>query len=458
MNNTIESKDFRDRPINIDDTGKRKWILAKQPKGKWYRRRTIFSIFAILFLVFAPIIKINGNPLMLFDIANRRFSIFGNIIYSQDTHIMAVVMAVTIVFIVLFTVIFGRLWCGWACPQTVFMEMIYRRIEYLFEGNYRKKRPNKVSPGIKTLLIVLKHLSYFLVTIVLTNIILNWFTGPERLKKLISSPISEHMTGFLVMLGISVFYYWIFAHFREQVCTMVCPYGRLQGVLLDSRSISVAYDYKRGEPRGAKKAGDCIDCRQCLAVCPTGIDIRNGTQLECVNCTACIDECNLVMKKIKKKPNLIRFDSVEGIEKGKNAIFNTRTYAYSIVLMILLTVLAFTVSKRKDVNISILRIPGTIYQEIDSLNLSNIYNTKVLNKSRVEKKFELRIIEPKEAMLQLAIQEIIIEAHSTYESVLIIKIPKNKLKAKSTDVKIGIFDKDILLVTSEINFIGPAIN
>ncbi len=453
--NTIDSATFRDRPINIDDTGKRKWILAKQPKGKWYRRRTIFSSFILLFLIFAPIIKIRGNPLMLLDIANRRFSIFGNIIYAQDTHIMAVVMAVTIVFIVLFTVIFGRLWCGWACPQTIFMEMIYRRIEYLFEGNYRKKRKKIKSPTLRFLNLFFKHLSYFAVTIILTNILLNWFTGPERLREIISSPISENMKGFLVMIGISIFYYWIFAHFREQVCTMVCPYGRLQGVLLDSRSITVAYDYKRGEPRGAKNKGDCIDCKQCIAVCPTGIDIRNGTQLECVNCTACIDECNSVMKKIKKDPGLIRFDSVEGIEKGKKAIFNTRTYAYSAVLIILLIVLAFTVSNRSDLDISILRVPGTIYQEIDSINISNIYNTKILNKSSDEKILTFKLLEPSEGSIQLAIPEVKIEIHGTYESVLIIKIPKKRLKAKSTDIKIGIFDNNILLETSALNFIGP---
>ena len=299
---TIESKTFRDRPINIDDTGKRKWIYAKQPQGKWYRRRTAFSVLVLLFLVFAPILKVKGNPLMLLDIANRRFSIFGNIIYAQDTHIMAIIMAVTVVFIVLFTVIFGRLWCGWACPQTVFMEMIYRRIEYLFDGNYRKKRKRNSSTAIRIFRTILKHITFFLVTVMITNIFLNWFTGPERLKEIITSPVRENYKGFLIMIGISGFYYWIFAYFREQVCTMVCPYGRIQGVLLDSRSITVSYDYKRGEPRGARTDGDCIDCKQCLAVCPTGIDIRNGTQLECVNCTACIDECNMVMLKVKKDP------------------------------------------------------------------------------------------------------------------------------------------------------------
>jgi cytochrome c oxidase accessory protein FixG len=257
------------------------------------------------------------------------------------------------------------------------------------------------------------------------------------------------------MTGISGFYYWIFAFFREQVCTMVCPYGRIQGVLLDSRSITVSYDYKRGEPRGARNKGDCIDCRQCIAVCPTGIDIRNGTQLECVNCTACIDECNLVMQKVQKEPDLIRFDSAAGIETGKKALFNPRTYAYSAVLAILLVVLAFTVNRRKDIDISILRVPGALYQEIDSLTLSNIYNTKILNKSDRERELESRLLYPEEGSLQYAVPEIQIAPNGTYQSVLIVKIPKNILIGKSTGIKIGTFENGELIESTGINFIGP---
>ena len=453
---TIESKTFRDRPINIDESGKRKWIYAKQPRGKWYRRRTAFSLLILLFLILAPIIKVRGNPLMLLDIANRRFSIFGNIVYAQDTYILAVIMAVSVVFIVLFTVIFGRLWCGWACPQTVFMEMIYRRIEYLFDGNYRKKRKSSSPAGIKIVRTILKHITYFVVTVLLANIFLNWFTGPERLKEIITSPVKDNLTGFLVMTGISGFYYWIFAFFREQVCTMVCPYGRIQGVLLASRSITVSYDYKRGEPRGARNKGDCIDCRQCIAVCPTGIDIRNGTQLECVNCTACIDECNLVMQKVHKKPDLIRFDSAAGIETGNKALFNPRTYAYTAVLAILIIVLAFTVNRRKDIDISILRVPGALYQEIDSLTLSNIYNTKILNKSDRERELESRLLFTEEGSLQYAVPEIQIAPNGTYQSVLIVKIPKNILIGKSTGIKIGTFENGELIESTGINFIGPS--
>jgi cytochrome c oxidase accessory protein FixG len=453
---TIEPKTFRDRPLAIDESGKRKWIYAKQPVGKWYTRRSVFAIFVLLFLVFAPIIKINGNPFMLIDIAHRRFSLFGNIIWAQDTQIMAVLMATTVIFIVLFTVIFGRLWCGWACPQTIFMEMVFRRIEYLFDGNYRKKRLKELTPALRTLKKIFKHITFYIVSIAITNVFLMWFTGPERLIEIITSPPSENIKGFLIMIGIATFYYWIYSYFREQVCTMVCPYGRIQGVLLDSKSITVTYDYKRGEPRGAKNSGDCIDCKQCISVCPTGIDIKNGTQLECVNCTACIDECNSVMRKIKKPEGLIRFDSVYGIESGKKSIINARTISYSVVLFLLLILLSFTIRNRSMVETSFLRVPGTLFQEIDQSTYSNIYTAKIINKTNSEKELIFKLLSPTDGEIQVTIPDVVIKSQGAFESVVIIRLKKEMLNGKSTNIKIGIFEDNRPIETIETNFIGPS--
>ena len=289
---------YRDRTINMDKDGGRKWIYAKKPIGKWYKWRTFVSWFWLIFFVLAPIIKINGHPFMLLDIINRKFIIFGIIFWAQDTVILALLMLSFVLFIVLFTVTYGRIWCGWACPQTIFLEMIFRKIEYIFDGSYRKSKSSK-NDSISvwnTVKFILKHFIFIAISITITNVFLVWFIGFEELLKLLSDPINQHTTGFSAMLIISGIFYWIYSFFREQICTMICPYGRMQGVLLDSKSIIVAYDYKRGELRGAKNQGDCIDCKQCIAVCPTGIDIRNGTQLECINCTACIDECNIVME------------------------------------------------------------------------------------------------------------------------------------------------------------------
>jgi cytochrome c oxidase accessory protein FixG len=446
---------FRDRPININETGQRNWIYAKQPQGKWYNRRTVVAWLAIAFLVLAPFIKINGNPLMLFDIANRKFSIFGQIIWAQDSYLMALVMAVTVVFIVLFTVIYGRLWCGWACPQTIFLEMIYRRIEYLFEGNYRNgRKPREATTGT-ILMRLAKHAVFFIISVLITNVFLNWIIGPERLFEIISQPIHENWLGFSIMFGISLFYYWIYAFFREQVCTMICPYGRLQGVLLDSRSISVIYDYKRGEPRGSKKSGDCIDCHQCIAVCPTGIDIKNGSQLECINCTACIDECNIVMKKINKPQNLIRFDSVQGVESGQRSILNARTYAYSAVLAVLIVLLSVTLANRKILETTMLRVSGSIFQQVDSVTYSNLYMIKIINKTKSDKNLNMRILTPALGTVQLATGQTLLKTQGVLESVLIVNLNKKSLTGKSTPIELGIFEGETLLEKYPTNFLGP---
>ena len=446
---------FRDRPINIDDSGHRNWIYAKQPKGEWYTRRTIVAWLAISFLVLAPFIKINGNPMMLFDVANRKFSLFGQLIWAQDTYLLSLIMAVAVVFIVLFTVIYGRIWCGWACPQTIFLEMVYRRIEYLFEGDYRTRKKNESSGSAKFFRKLAKHAVYIAISIVITNIFLNWIIGPERLWAIISEPIHDHLFGFFAMLGLSVFYYWIYAFFREQVCTMICPYGRLQGVLLDSKSIAVTYDYKRGEPRGPKSTGDCIDCHQCVSVCPTGIDIKNGSQLECINCTACIDECNIVMKKINKPKNLIRFDSVYGIETGKRSVLNARTYAYSAVLAILVIILAITIFNRKPIETTMLRVQGSIFQKVDSATFSNLYMLKIINKTQADKSLQLRMITPKSGKIQLVTGQTLLKSQGTLESVIIINLNSMDLAGKSTLIEVGIFEGETLIERYATNFLGP---
>jgi len=453
---SAEELSFRDRPINMDAKGSRKWVYAKKPSGKWYTRRTIFGWFILLFLVAVPWIKINDNPLILLDITNRKFIIFGAIFWAQDTFILALLMLSFVLFIVLFTVTFGRIWCGWACPQTIFLEMVFRKIEYLIEGDYKKQHKLNNSPWTteKILKKTTKHIVFMVISIAMTNVFLMWFIGSEGWLKLISEPIKENLTGFIIMMVISGVFYWIYSYFREQICTMVCPYGRMQGVLLDSNSIVVSYDYKRGEPRGAKNSGDCIDCHQCVSVCPTGIDIRNGTQLECINCTACIDQCNKIMHITKKPPGLIRYASEKGIKEGHASVWNARNRAYSVVLLIIFSFFVYTLVSRPVIETTILRTPGLLYQENDDNTISNVYNIKIVNKTHEEMPLEIRLLS-QEGKIQMAGNSMTIKDQDRFESTFILYIPRDELKSDKTEVEFGIFSNDELIETYKATFVSP---
>jgi cytochrome c oxidase accessory protein FixG len=453
MTNTELS--FRDRPINIDAKGSRKWVYAKKPSGKWYTRRTVFSWFVLLFLVGVPWVRVNGNPLILLDIANRKFIIFGAIFWAQDTFILALLMLSFILFIILFTVTFGRIWCGWACPQTVFLEMVFRKIEYLIEGDYKKQ--HQLNQGKWTTEKILKkttkHGIFILLAVAMTNVFLMWFIGSERWLELIQEPIRENLSGFIVMLVISAVFYWIYSFFREQVCTMVCPYGRMQGVLLDSNSIVVSYDYKRGEPRGAKNGGDCIDCHQCVSVCPTGIDIRNGTQLECINCTACIDQCNKIMHITNKPPGLIRYASEKGIKEGHASVWNARNRAYSVVLLIIFSFFVYTLVSRPVIETTILRTPGLLYQVNSDNTISNVYNIKIVNKTHDEMSLEIRLLSH-DGRIQMAGNSMVLKDQNRFESTFILFIPKDELTGDKTEVKFGIFSKNELIEMVKATFVS----
>jgi cytochrome c oxidase accessory protein FixG len=452
----ISDLDFRDRPNNIDESGQRKWIKAKQPQGKWYQRRNIVGYVLLIFLIVAPFLKIQGHPFMLLDFLNRKFYLFGLMVFTEDTYILALMMAVIVVSIVLFTVVFGRIWCGWACPQTLFLELVYRKIEFLFDGNGRGKRKTFSAETLK-IRALLKHAIYLLLSIFFTNVFLLWIIGPAQLHKIITEPLGEHVVGFFFMIALSMFYYWIYAFFREQVCTFFCPYGRMQGVLLDNDSIGIIYDFKRGEPRNPKVAegGDCINCRQCIAVCPTGIDIRNGSQLECIHCAACIDECNLVMKKISKPYNLIRYDSFRGVESGKRTLLNARSIAYTSVLVLLMILLAFTVGRRSTIDVTLWRAQGTLYQQLDNDTYSNIYQIMFLNKGSEPLELSLRLLDMPGGEISIAGDKVILAPNGKVKEALIIKLKKPSLTGKETAIKIGLFQGEQLMETVTTNFLAP---
>ncbi|MEQ8238085.1 MAG: cytochrome c oxidase accessory protein CcoG, partial [Cyclobacteriaceae bacterium] len=305
------AEDFRDHLATVDEDGKRIWVYPKKPKGKFTNYRMLVSILLLLILFSGPFIKIGGEPLLLFNILERKFVIFGQTFWPQDFFLAVIGMITTVVFVILFTVVYGRIFCGWICPQTIFMEWVFRRVEYFIEGDYmaQKKLDKQPWNQEKILKKTSKHLVFLFISLLIMHTFLAYIIGVEDLQAMILAGPNEAFGGFIAMSVFTALFYGVFGFMREQVCTTVCPYGRLQGVLLDKQSIVVAYDHVRGENRSKLRKGedreehgygDCIDCKQCVYVCPTGIDIRNGTQLDCVNCTACIDACDSIMDRINK--------------------------------------------------------------------------------------------------------------------------------------------------------------
>jgi len=386
-----DTSDFREHLSNLNQrTGKRTWIYPKIISGRFYRYRAWFSALLLLFLFVGPWLRWNGHPLFLFDVIERKFIIAGLPFFPQDFYLLALGLLAFIVFIMLFTSIFGRLWCGWVCPQTVFMEMVFCRIENWIEGNAAAQKKLDEGPlnAEKIRKKTLKHAIFWLISFLIANTFLAYIIGSDALVKIITEPVAKHTAGFMSILIFTTVFYLVFAKLRELVCIMICPYGRLQGVLLDRNSVVVAYDHKRGEPRGhlvkgqtATDKGDCVDCGLCVEVCPTGIDIRNGTQLECVSCTACMDACDSVMTKIHKPLGLIRYASEEQIVTGNGFSYSARMKAYTAFFVVLFGVFATLLAMRKDLQASVLRTPGTTFVQEQDGKVANFFLLKLTNKT-----------------------------------------------------------------------------
>jgi cytochrome c oxidase accessory protein FixG len=463
--NVIETEAFRDRIATVDETGKRKWIYAYQPKGKFYNIRTVLSVFYFLIFFGLPFIEIDGRPLFQFNIPEAKFIIFGKIFWPQDFFIFGLTMVTFVFFIVLFTAAFGRLFCGWACPQTNFMEMMFRRVEYWVLGDAPAQRQLKNAPwtGNKIFKVGLKHVLFFLLSFIIANFFLAYIIGIKELEKIITEPVTEHVAGFASIIVFSGVFYGVYAFFREQACTVVCPYGRLQSVLLDKNSMIVAYDYKRGEPRGNFKKqaelnlGDCIDCHQCVKVCPTGIDIRNGVQMECVGCTACIDACNHIMDSIDKPRGLIRYASENSIAKGEPLRYTTRMKLYTGLCFLLLSVLSVILLTRKDVDATVIRTAGMLYQERGTDSISNLYNIRMVNKTTQDLNIEVRLVDAA-GRIQMAGNPIIKMAKEAQAAgTFFVVLPKENIKQRKTIIKLAIFENGKEVATTKTNFLGPAL-
>jgi cytochrome c oxidase accessory protein FixG len=460
---TIKEESFRDTIATVDKEGKRRWMFPARPKGRLYNLRKYLSWIYLVVFFGLPFLTFNGEPLFLINVLERKFILFGMIFWPQDFFIFGLGLLIFIVFIALFTVIFGRVFCGWACPQTVFMEMLFRRIEYWIEGNAGHQKALKRMPwnAEKIRKRSIKYVLFFILSFVIANTFLSYIIGVDKVFSYITEPVSRNIGSFTSLLIFTTVFFFVYSWFREQVCIIVCPYGRMQGVLLDSESIVVAYDYVRGEPRAKynKKTdtdkGDCIDCGQCVKVCPTGIDIRNGTQLECVNCTACIDACDHMMQSVNLPTGLIRFDSEKGIAEKKKLRFTARMKAYSVVLLVLTGLEVALLATRSDYDATILRTKGMLYQERANNEISNLFTIKLVNKTRDSLPVELKV-ENFEARAVVMGKKLVVKPEAVSQGQFFIYIDKDKIKSRKTKLKIGVYSDNKKVKTVETNFFGPA--
>lgn len=463
----VEPETFRDTVGTMDETGSRKWIHPKKPNGKYTNYRNIVSYFLLVLFFTLPFIKINDKPFLMINILDREFSIIGQPFYPQDFFILAMGAIVAIVFVILFTVVYGRIFCGWICPQTIFMENVFRKIEYAIEGDRNKQiRLDKQKwDAEKIRKRGLKWTIYAIISIIITHFMFMYIVGYEEVFKIMKEGPFEHFTNFIVSILFTGAFYFVFAWFREQVCTLVCPYGRLQGVLIDKKTINVFYDFKRGENRGKFRKnenrkevgkGDCIDCNQCVVVCPTGIDIRNGQQLECINCTACIDACDEVMIKTGLPTGLIRYASQDEIEKGEKFKFTTRMKAYTGVLILLIGILGFLLNQRGDFEAKFIRPAGTSYYIKDN-KISNTFNYTLINKSNKDKVVTIKVLNPENGEIKFSDGDSIKVIKSKMSKGTInVSFPELQMQRSKQSITIGVYDKDgKLLDTYEVYFQGP---
>src|SRR6056297_2476477 len=463
-------ENFRDSIGTMTEYGKRNFIFPKKPSGRYYNYRKYVSYFLLIFLIAAPFVKINGHQFLLFNVLDRRFNIFGLPFWPQDFHLMVVSMIIGVIFIALFTVAYGRIFCGWMCPQTIFLEMVFRRIEYWIDGDRGAQIKLDRQPwnAEKIRKRTIKWIIFFIISFIIANVFLAYLIGSDKLIAYITDGPMLHLSTLISLLIFTAVFFWVFAWFREQVCIIACPYGRMQGVLLDNKSIVVAYDHKRGEGENGRKKfrknedrealghGDCIDCFQCVNVCPTGIDIRNGTQLECVNCTACIDECDTIMEKVDLPKGLIRYASEAEIEKKEKFKFTPRLKGYTAVLTILTGIFIGMLFLRNDLEADILRLPGQLYEHKEGNIISNVYTYKLLNKTTKDvNDVSFKLMSHKGTVKLVRNENFEVPAQDLAEGTLFIEIHNAAIKTDKEKLKIGVYSGDKLIETTLTAFLAP---
>ena len=459
---------FRDALASVKTDGRRRWIYARQPAGPFYRARTVVSWILLGVLFAAPFVRIGGQPLILMNVIDRRFVFFGVVFWPQDFYLVAILALTGLVTLMLATVTIGRVWCGWFCPQTIFMEMLFRKLEYLIDGSaeqqLRRDRAREAGArlGVRDVARrVLKQVLFFALSFAIANLFLSYIIGTDALTAIMTDPPQRHLIGLTAITIFSLLFYGVFARFREQACTFACPYGRVMSALQDARTVMVTYDWRRGEPRSrvtaaaGATAGDCVDCGKCVTVCPTGIDIRNGIQLECVNCTACIDACDAVMQRVHRPTGLIRLTSHDAVRTGRSTWLTARVKAYAAVWTALAGLLLILLARWPDIDVLILRQPGTLAAAVGADEVANFYNVQVINRTRRAQHLEYRVTSPVDARVTPLGPIGLARPQELVDSRLLLTMPTRGLTGPATPIVFEVRAEGRVVDTIRSSFIDP---
>ncbi len=445
----------------INQDGSRFFLHPSDVSGRFtlWRRITGFILLAIYVLL--PWIPIGGHPAVFFDLAARRFHFFGMTFVTQDLWLAFFLLTGLGFGLFYVTSLFGRLWCGWTCPYTVFLEHLYRRVERLIDGDAGARRKLDAAPwtGTKIAKRVIKHGIYLLISAIIAHVFLSYFVSIPRLYEYMKQSPLANAKAFGVVAFLTACLYFAFSWFREQFCIILCPYGRIQSALTDDNTMVVGYDEKRGEPRGKasdSSKGDCVDCLRCVQVCPTGIDIRNGLQMECIGCASCIDACDTIMTKLKRPKGLIRYDSLNGLAGSKTKYVRPRTILYSVLMLFGAAVLFAFLSQLHSADASISRMAGEPFYVTED-TVRNQYELQLVTKRDVPTTFTITVEDaPPELLVSGFDEPVVLKPLQESSVTFFLQMPIDHYKGGfSANLNIHVEPGDIDL-KKELEFLGPS--
>lgn len=458
----------------LERDGSRRWLNPKLARGRFLRRRRAVAYLLIALFTLIPYIQINGKPAILLDIVHRRFTLFGYSFLPTDTVLLALLLVTIILGVFIVTALLGRVWCGWACPQTVYMEFVFRPLQRLCTGRTGVGgKPNKPVAAWRNLLFAVLS---FMVCLYLAHTFLAYFVGVEALRHWIFSSPLDHPASFLLVLAVTALMLFNFGFFREQTCIIACPYGRFQSVMLDKSSLIISYDKARGEPRGKglrrpatalelavlpparteppAAAGDCVDCSLCVQVCPTGIDIRDGLQIECVGCAQCIDACDTVMDKISRPRGLIRYTSQEALAGAKRQIVRPRVVIYAVLITGLLALLGVLLATKSPTDVTLLRALGKPFDVLPDGRIQNIFRLKITNRSDEVQRYRFEVDRP-EIQLVATDTNVVLQPGEMWTEPVQLLAPAARFDDGKLDVMVRVTGENASAVERPARLLGP---